>query len=119
MEQIIIYSIPNCDVTRLALAWLKSNHIDFIFHDYKKKGISIEKLTEWCSKTNWQTLLNKRGTTWKKIELSVQQSIIDEPSAIRIMQEHTSLIKRPVIETRKQLFVGFDEQLLTDKLLKA
>lgn len=117
MKKITVYSIPNCDVTKLALAWLKKNKIEFDFHDYKKAGITAVKLNEWSKKSSWEMLLNKRGTTWKKISPEIQQTIVDQKNAVQLMQEHTSLIKRPVVEADGSLLIGFDEAVYNNKLL--
>lgn len=104
-----IYGIPNCDVTKKTLDWCRKNNIPFQFHDYKKEGINRATLQNWTREKGWETLLNKRGTTWRKLEPSVQESIRDAATAIRLMVEETSLIKRPVIETGTSVIVGFDE----------
>jgi Spx/MgsR family transcriptional regulator len=109
MKNVTIYGIPNCDITKMALAWLKKHKIDFAFHDYKKEGITAAKLNEWSKKKSWELLLNKRGTTWKKISPEIQHTITDQKTAVRLMQEHTSLIKRPVVESGEKLLIGYDE----------
>jgi arsenate reductase len=117
MKSITVYGLPHCDITRLALSWLKKNKVAFEFHDYKKYGISSKKLNEWSKKTSWEKLLNKRGTTWKKLNPQIQQTINNEKAAIGLMQEHTSLIKRPVIEIDNSILIGYDEQVYNDILL--
>ena len=104
-----IYGIPNCDTVKKALTWLRTNHIDFEFHDFKKLGISESKLQEWSEESGWEALVNKRGTTWRKLDPQTQASVIDEQTAFAIMQEKPSMIKRPVIESPKGLLLGFDE----------
>ena len=105
-----VYGIPNCNTVKKANDWLKSNEIDFEFHDYKKKGISKEKLQEWTKKIGWEKLVNKKGTTWRALGAEQQQTIIDESSAIELMLEKPSVIKRPVIELGKKVLVGYDEE---------
>ena len=105
-----IYGIPNCDVTQKSRAWLTGNKIGYVLHDYKKDGISVGKLKAWCGEVGWETLLNKRGTTWKGLPDATRLQVTGEQEAIRLMSEHTSLIKRPVIETGKKLLVGYNEQ---------
>jgi arsenate reductase len=117
MKKITVYGIPNCDITKLALAWLKKNKMGFEFHDYKKCGITSTKLNEWSKKIPWETILNKRGTTWKKIDPQIQQTIVNQKNAVQLMKEHTSLIKRPVIEINDSLLIGFDEVAYNNKLL--
>ncbi|MEN9685427.1 MAG: hypothetical protein RLZZ28_1213 [Bacteroidota bacterium] len=107
-----VYGIPNCDTVQKAIGWLKKHKIPFEFHDYKKLGISPEKLSSWCSQTAWEILLNKKGTTWKQLDETVQAKVKTEKAAIKLMAIHTSMIKRPVIEKDEKLMsVGFDEVL--------
>jgi len=112
MEKIIVYGIPNCDTTKKALALLKKNNIPYSFHDYKQQGISKEKLEQWCSLMGWEVIFNKRSTTWRELSEAVQQKIIDQPAAIKLMMEQNSIIKRPIIEFRKELIVGFNEKAI-------
>lgn len=91
----IIYGIKNCDTVKKALKWLEDNNIKFVFHDYKKSGINSEKLQEFIKKFGLEKVLNSKGTTWK--QLSEEQKPKDEKSAIKLMMEKTSLIKRPVM----------------------
>ena len=107
----IIYGIKNCDTVKKSLQWLKDKNIDFEFHDYKTKAITETKLKEWVRQVGWETLINKKGTTWRKLEDAVKDQINDEQAAIVLMLNNTSLIKRPVIEKdNKVVFIGFDEQ---------
>ncbi|HEY8401473.1 MAG TPA: ArsC family reductase [Cytophagaceae bacterium] len=113
----IVYGIKNCDTVKKSLNWLKGNNIAFDFHDYKSKGISESKLKEWCKQVGWESLVNQRGTTWRQLDESVKNAITNESSAIALMQEKTSVIKRPLIEKDgKVLLLGFDEKEYEDKL---
>lgn len=103
-----IYGIANCDTMKKAITWLKDNNIPVEFHDYKKKGISAEKLQEWLTQKPWDVLINKAGTTWKK--LSEEEKAIDNESALQLMLEKTSLIKRPIIESDKIVAMGFNPE---------
>lgn len=103
-----IYGIPNCDTVKKALTWLKQNDIAYTFHDYKKEGISTAKIKKWCGKLGWQTVFNNRSSTWKNIK-NDYASALDESTAIAIMQEHTSIIKRPIIEYNHKIISGFNE----------
>lgn len=106
----IVYGIKNCNTVKSALDWLKKNNVEFEFHDYKSKGITESKLREWSRQTGWEPLVNKRGTTWRQLDAETQSSITDEKSAIALMMEKTSVIKRPLIESDgKVLTIGFDE----------
>lgn len=106
----IVYGIKNCDTVKKALNWLKANNKAFEFHDYKKEGITTEKLHSWSSQVGWENLLNRRGTTWRKLDEDTKNSVTDETQAVHVMLTNTSIIKRPVIEKEgKVLMVGFDE----------
>jgi Spx/MgsR family transcriptional regulator len=104
-----VYGIPNCDTVKKALTWLKANNIDFTFHDFKKEGISTKKLQEWDEKAGYEAFFNKKSTTWKEADDSIKETITSTEKAFPLIQEKTSMIKRPVIEDGKFLFFGFDE----------
>lgn len=104
-----VYGIKNCSTVKKALNWLEENKLDYTFHDYKKEGISEEKLREWEKEISWETLVNKKGTTWRKLTTEAQTAVTDAKSANQILVKNTSMIKRPLIEGGKQLVVGFDE----------
>lgn len=93
-----------------AIDWLNNHKVDFVFHNYKKEGVEIQKLKAWIAQVGWETIFNKKGTTWKSI--ADQYKKLDEKTAIKIMLEHNSIIKRPVIEYGKKLIVGFDEKTI-------
>lgn len=113
----IVYGIKNCDTVKKALNWLKANNKIFEFHDYKKEGITTEKLQSWCSQVGWENLLNRRGTTWRKLDEETRNAVTDETQAMNVMLTNTSIIKRPVIEKDgKVLMVGFDEASYSAKL---
>jgi arsenate reductase len=103
-----VYGIPNCDTVKKAITWLKENDIPFKFHNYKKEGISQEKLNEWLTQEPWDVLVNKAGTTWKK--LSEEEKANDHTSAIALMLDKTSVIKRPIIEGDKIVAIGFKSE---------
>ena len=88
---------------------MDKNNIEYEFHDFKKLGVSETKLNEWASKLGWEPLVNKRGTTWKQLEPDMQKAVNSKAEAFKLMQAKTSVIKRPVIETDGELFLGFDE----------
>jgi arsenate reductase len=112
-----IYGIPNCNTVKKTLDWFKLHQIEYEFHDFKKLGISNDKLEEWAEKLGWEALLNKRGTTWKMLDADVQSTIVSQKTAIELMKEKTSLIKRPVIETGSgSVFLGYNEDQLSELL---
>lgn len=105
-----LYGIPNCNTVKKARTWLEENRFQADFHDFKKKGVTSEKLLEWCDTFGWEKVLNKQGTTWKKLSLEEQQAVIDKESAIAYLVNHTSAIKRPVLEVDgKAVSIGFNE----------
>ena len=105
---IIIYGIPNCDTMKKARKWLHKNNLNYEFHDYKKLGVPEKNLKQWVKKAGWDIVLNKRGTTWRKLDDEIKNSI-DESTAIQVMLDNPSAIKRPVLENGKTLLLGFKE----------
>jgi arsenate reductase (glutaredoxin) len=103
-----LYGIPNCDTVKKARTWLNGKDIAFDFHDYKKAGIEAATLQAWCAQVGWETLLNKAGTTFKKLSDS-DKADIDEAKAIALMAANPSMIKRPVVTGGAALLVGFKE----------
>ena len=101
-----LYGIPNCDTMKKARAWLDSHGIQYGFHDYKKLGIDEKLLRRWVKELGWETLLNKRGMTWRKLPDAVKDNI-DEASAIALMLDNPSIIKRPLLDTGDRRHVGF------------
>jgi len=106
----ILYGIKNCNTVKSSIEWLKKRKIEFEFHDYKSKGITEAKLKDWIKQVGWESLVNKRGTTWRQLDDKVQAGVTNEKSAIALMLEKTSVIKRPLIEkNEKVIALGFDE----------
>src|SRR4051812_30656131 len=104
-----VYGIPNCNTVKKALDWLKANNVPYEFHDFKKLGVGEEKLQEWDSKAGYEKFLNKQGLTWKQLDQAIKESIKTKEDALQLLQQKTSMIKRPVIEDNGFLFFGFDE----------
>ncbi|MXO91120.1 ArsC family reductase [Pontixanthobacter aquaemixtae] len=102
------YGIPNCDTVKKARKWLDANGVDYTFHDYKKEGADADKLTAWVADKGWEVLLNKRGTTFRKLDDSDKENI-DAAKAVTLMTQNPSMIKRPVVEHAGGLLVGFKE----------
>jgi len=104
---ITIYGIKNCDTMKKARAWLDKQGVAYAFHDYKSKGIERDKLEAWVKKAGWETLLNRAGTTFKKLP-DKDKANVTETKAIALMLAQPSMIKRPVIELgRGKVLVGF------------
>ena len=113
-----VYGIPNCDTVKKARDWFKNHNIDYEFHDFKKEGISAEKLNEWDVKVGYEKFLNKNSTTWKELAPEAKDKIRTYNDARNLLQQKTSMIKRPVIEKDGFLFFGFDEEVYEKQLLK-
>jgi len=106
----IVYGIPNCNTVKKARTWLTENGFEYEFHDFKKQGITADKLKEWCAVFGWEKVLNKKGTTWRTLSPAQQAEVKDEESAIAVLLDYTSAIKRPVIENDGNvILIGFDE----------
>jgi arsenate reductase len=111
MKPVTIYGIPNCDTMKKARTWLDDQGIAYDFHDYKKAGIDRTTLEAWSKKVGWETLLNRAGTTFRKLPDAEKQGL-DERKAIALMIAQPSLIKRPVLElARGKLLVGFKPEV--------
>lgn len=105
-----LYGIKNCNTVKSAVEWLNKNKVVFDFHDYKKSGITAEKLSAWSKQVGWERLVNKRGTTWRQLPEADQKKVTNEKAAIALMVEKTSVIKRPLIEENgKVILLGFEE----------
>ena len=104
----ILYGIPNCDTVKKARTWLDGSGVSYTFHDYKKAGITGAKLSQWCDAAGWETVLNRAGTTFKKLP-EVTKVNLDQAKAIGLMVEQPSMIKRPIVEYDGGLLVGFKE----------
>jgi arsenate reductase len=116
MKPVTIYGIPNCDTMKKARAWLDDHGIAYAFHDYKKAGIDKARLDAWSRKVGWETLLNRAGTTFRKLPERDKQNV-DEKRAIALMQAQPSLIKRPVLELGGgKLIVGFKPEIYAEAL---
>lgn len=103
---ITIYGIKNCDTMKKARVWLEQRGLSVAFHDYKASGIDAATLKRWAGEVGWETLLNRAGTTFKKLP-DDEKTGIDEGRALALMQAQPSMIKRPVLETGGKLLVGF------------
>ncbi len=104
---ITIYGIPNCDTMKKARKWLDEQEIEYRFHNYKTEGLDESLLSAWVDELGWEALLNKRGMMWRKLDDEIKSSI-DKASAIKIMLETPSIIKRPVLDAGDSRYVGFN-----------
>ena len=103
---VTFYGIPNCDTVKKARTWLDARGIGYTFHDYKKTGADPVRLAQWCKVAGWEKLLNRAGTTFKKLP-DTDKADLTEAKAIRLMSANPSCIKRPVVEHPGGLLVGF------------
>jgi len=101
-----IYGIKNCDTMKKACSWLDDRRISYDFHDYKIAGVSKDKLKNWVEELGWETLLNRVGTTFRKLPESEKEGL-NERKALALMLAQPSMIKRPVLELGGKLLVGF------------
>ncbi|MDB5142750.1 MAG: Spx/MgsR family polymerase-binding regulatory protein [Mucilaginibacter sp.] len=113
-----VYGITNCDTVKKALNWLKANHVDYEFHDFKKLGVEYGKLLDWVSQVGMEKLINKQGLTWKQLDPAIKEGIKTPNDALLLLQQKTSMIKRPVIEDGSFLFFGFDEEVYRKHFLR-
>jgi Spx/MgsR family transcriptional regulator len=112
-----VYGIKNCNTVKNALDWLKKHNVDYDFHDYKAQGVTAARLKAWSQQVGWESLVNKRGMTWRQLDPATQAGVTDEKAAIALMIEKTSVIKRPLIEVDGQVVaLGFDEATYQEKL---
>ncbi len=116
MVTLTLYGIPNCDTIKKARRWLESKGIEYRFHDYRKDGLEKSMLEAWTKELGWEALLNRRGTTWRKIPEEAK-SAINAERAISLMLEQPAMIKRPLLDTGNQMLLGFSEQEYSDQLL--
>ena len=107
---ITIYGIKNCDTMKKARAWLDGHGVAYDFHDYKAAGIGKEKLKAWSDQVGWETLLNRAGTTFRKLPHSDKEGL-DERKALALMLAQPSMIKRPVLDLGSKLLVGFKPEI--------
>jgi arsenate reductase len=104
-----LYGIPNCDTVKKARAWLAEHGADVRFHDFKKVGVPADRLHAWLASAGWERLLNRQGTTWRKLDETTRAAVTDAAGAAALMQDQPSVIRRPVVEWGDgTLTVGFD-----------
>ena len=110
-----IYGIKNCDTMKKARTWLDQHGVAYDFHDYKTAGIERDRLERWSKKVGWETLLNRAGTTFKKLPDADKEGLT-EKKALALMLAQPSMIKRPVLEADDKLLVGFKPELYEKEL---
>lgn len=105
-----LFGIKACDTMKKARSWLDEHGVDYSFHDYKSAGIDRAHLQAWCAEHGWQTVLNRAGTTFRKLD-EAQKADLDQARAIELMLAQPSMIKRPVLDLGDRTFVGFKPDL--------
>lgn len=103
-----VYGIPNCDTVKKARAWLTEQGVAYEFHDFKKQGVPEDRLDGWIAAVGWDKLLNRKGTTWRKLDPKLQAAVVDAATARPVLMAQASVIKRPVVEWDNAITVGFD-----------
>ena len=107
-----VYGIPNCDTVKKARAWLIEHGMAYVFHDFKKQGVPADLLPEWLASAGWQALVNRKGTTWRKLDEATRLAVVDDATATALMLANPSVIKRPVaVWADGGISVGFDAEV--------
>ena len=107
---ITVYGIPNCDSVKKARVWLTDHGVDYVFHDFKKQGVPPEAVDLWLEHVSWDVLVNRKGTTWRKLDPALQASVVGNASARALMLEQASVIKRPVVVKGQTVIVGVNPE---------
>ncbi|MTT53162.1 ArsC family reductase [Alcanivorax sp. VBW004] len=104
--ELTLFGIKNCDTMKKAMKWLDDNGVAYHFHDYKKEGVPEQRLRQWLEALGWETVINKRGTTWRKLDDVVKESMNTEKS-VNLAMENSSVIKRPILQSNDFILAGF------------
>lgn len=113
-----VHGIVNCDTVKKARAWLDAHAVPYDWVDCKKSPPSTQDLARWCGAVGWETLLNRRGTTWRALDDAAKAAVVDERTAIALMVAKWTLIKRPVVEAGGDVLVGFSEDGYASRFAK-
>jgi len=117
---LMLFGIPNCDTVKKARTWLEAQGLAYTFHDFKKQGAPLEALDSWIGEVGWEVLVNRSGTTWRKLDEAIRASVVDALSAKALMLAHPSVIKRPVVDwgdaAPRRLTVGFKPELFAPQV---
>ena len=113
-----VHGIVNCETVKKARAWLDARGVTYEWVDFRKSPPALEDLARWCRGVGWQTLLNRRGTTWRALDDAAKAAVVDERTAIALMVAKPTLIKRPVVEAGGDVLVGFTEDGYASRFAK-
>ena len=120
MKTIQLFGIPNCDTVKKARDWLTAQGVDYTFHDFKKQGVPADLLPTWLQAVGRETLINRKGPTWRNLGPEVHATVVDDASAITVMLAHSSVIKRPVVAWPDgTVTVGFKPEVFAERLAQA
>jgi len=103
---VTVYGIKNCDTIKKARNWLSDNGIEYCFHDFRADGIDAATIEQWIAQAGWETVLNRRGTTWRKLDSSIQEAT-NSDNVAALLVEHPAMIKRPVLDVEGVINIGF------------
>ena len=114
---ITLYGIPNCDTVKKARTWLTEHGVDYQFHDFKKQGVPEDHLDAWLRNVGWETLVNRKGTMWRKLDDAVKATVVDAASARAVVLVQPSVVKRPVVVWGDgKVTVGFSEAVFAARI---
>jgi arsenate reductase len=116
MKKKTLYGIPNCDTVKKARTWLADKGHDFDFHDFKKHGLARETAAQWLEQLDWEVLVNRKGLTWRNLPEERRAQVVDKASALDLVLENPSVIKRPVLDNGGKFSVGFSADLYRELL---
>lgn len=105
----VLYGIKNCDTVKKARKWLTDSQVNYQFHDFREDGLSEQQVQQWLDELGWETLVNKRSTTWKTLDEATRNKL-DNHRAVALILSNPTLIKRPLLDTGKQRYVGFKSE---------
>ncbi|ETX10706.1 ArsC family transcriptional regulator [Marinomonas ushuaiensis DSM 15871] len=111
-----VYGIKNCDTMKKAFRWLDDHKIEYRFHDYKKEGLDVSIAKAWIDQLGWENVINKRGTTWRKLDEEIKNTM-DNEKAVNIVVKQSSMIKRPLLIQNDAIHLGFNAEEYAQKLL--
>ena len=120
MKTIHLFGIPNCDTVKKARDWLTAQGVDYTFHDFKKQGVPLDQLPVWLQAVGRDTLINRKGPTWRNLGPEVHAMVVNDASAIAVMQANSSVIKRPVVVWADgKVTVGFKPEMFAERVAQS